>query len=241
MEKGRRVNPQTIARVTGVLFVITYLTSIPPFILLYPPVVGDPRYIVGAGPDTGVVLGAFLELLLIIANIASAVVPFPILKRQSESLALGFVTARVMESAFIAVGILSVLTVVTLRQEAAGTDTGALVAVGQALVALHQWTFALGPGFVVGVGNGMILGYLMYRSRLIPRPLAVLGLVAGPLLCAYTTGVMFGVFEAGSVWQVIGSAPEFVWELALGIYLIVKGFRPAPIIAMDAAPAPASA
>jgi hypothetical protein len=146
-----------------------------------------------------------------------------------------------MESAFIAVGILSVLTVVTLRQEAAGTDTGALVAVGQALVALHQWTFALGPGFVVGVGNGMILGYLMYRSRLIPRPLAVLGLVAGPLLCAYGTGVMFGVFEAGSVWQVIGSAPEFVWELALGIYLIVKGFRPAPIIAMDAAPAPASA
>jgi hypothetical protein len=241
MEKGLRVNPQTIARVTGVLFVITYLTSIPPFILLYPPVVGDPRYIVGAGPDTGVVLGAFLELLLIIANIASAVVPFPILKRQSESLALGFVTARVMESAFIAVGILSVLTVVTLRQEAAGTDTGALVAVGQALVALHQWTFALGPGFVVGVGNGMILGYLMYRSRLIPRPLAVLGLVAGPLLCAYGTGVMFGVFEAGSVWQVIGSAPEFVWELALDIYLIVKGFRPAPIIAMDAAPAPGSA
>ena len=242
--KGPQVNPQTIARVTGVLFVITYLTSIPPFILLYPPVVGDPRYIVGAGPDTGVVLGAFLELLLIIANIGSAVVPFPILKRQNEALALGFVTARVMESAFIAVGILCILAIVTLRQEAAGADTGSLVAVGQGLLALHAWTFALGPGFVVGVGNGMILGYLMYRSGLVPRPLAVLGLVGGPLLCAYTTGVMFGVFEAGSVWQLIGTAAEFVWELSLGIYLIVKGFRPSPITATDAAvgiPASASA
>src|SRR5918998_490253 len=149
MKKGPQMNPQTIARVTGVLFVITYLTSIPPFILLYPPLVGDPRYIVGAGPDTGVVLGAFLELLLIIANIASAVVPFPILKRQSESLALGFVTARVMESVFIAVGILCILAIVTLRQEAAGAagaDAGSPVTVGPALVALHAWTFALGPG-----------------------------------------------------------------------------------------------
>ena len=235
------MNPQTLARVTGVLFLVTYITSIPAFFVFYPPVLNDPGYITGPGPDTSVLVGAFLELLLIIANIGSAVVPFPILKRQNEALALGYVTARVMESAFIAVGILCILAIVTLRQEAAGADTGALVAVGQALVALHQWTFALGPGFVVGVGNGMILGYLMYRSRLIPRPLAVLGLVAGPLLCAYTTGVMFGVFEAGSVWQVIGSAPEFVWELSLGIYLIVKGFRPSALIAMDAAPAPAGA
>ena len=107
---------------------------------------------------------------------------------------------------------------------------------------MHAWTFALGPGFVVGIGNGLILGYLMYRSGLVPRPLAVLGLVAGPVLCAYTTGVMFGVFEAGSVWQVIGTLPEFVWELSLGIYLIVKGFKPSPIIATDAAVSlPASA
>jgi branched-subunit amino acid transport protein AzlD len=238
------VNPQTIARVTGVLFVITYLTSIPPFILLYPPVVGDPRYIVGAGPDTNAVLGAFLELLLIIANLGTTLVPFSIFKRVNESLALGYVTARVMESVFIAVGILCILTIVTLRQEAAGAagaDAGSLLAVGAALVAMHAWTFALGPGFVVGIGNGLILGYLMYRSGLVPRPLAVLGLVAGPVLCAYTTGVMFGVFEAGSVWQVIGTLPEFVWELSLGIYLIVKGFRPSALIAMDAAPAPAGA
>src|SRR5829696_4726227 len=120
-------HPQTIARVTGVLFLITYITSIPPFLFLYAPVVDDPRYIVGGGADTSVQWGAFLELLLIVANIGTAVVLFPILRRVSEILALGYVTARVVECTFIAVGILSLLTVVTLRQEAAaGADAASL-------------------------------------------------------------------------------------------------------------------
>jgi hypothetical protein len=162
------------------LFVITFFTSIPPFVFLYVPVVDDPRYIVGAGADTRVALGAFLELLLIIANIGTAVVLFPILKRVNEILALGYVTARIVECTFIAVGILSLLTVVTLRQEAAGADAASLVAVGESLVALHDWTFRLGPGFFVGVGNGLILGYLMYSSRLVPRGMAMLGSSAVP-------------------------------------------------------------
>jgi hypothetical protein len=226
------VNPQKIARVTGVLFLITFITAIPPFVFLYVPVVDDPRYIVGAGADTRVTLGALLELMLIIANIGTAVALFPILKRQNESLALGYVTARVVECAFIAVGIISVLTVVTLRQEAAGADAGSLVAVGKSLVALHDWTFLLGPGFVVGVGNGLVLGYLMYRSGLVPRRMAMLGLVGGPLLCASGIAVLFGVFEAGSAWQIIATIPEFVWELSLGIWLIVKGFNPSALASM---------
>ena len=226
------MNPQKIARVTGVLFLITYITSIPAFFVFYAPVLNDPNYIVGAGADTSVQLGAFLELLLIIANIGTAVVLWPILKRQNEILALGYVTARVVESAFISVGILSLLSVVTLRQEAAGADTGSLVAVGASLVALHGWTFALGPGFVVGIGNGMVLGYLMYRSGLVPRGMAMLGLIGGPLLCAYGTGFMFGVFEAGSVWQIIGVLLEFVWELSLGIYLAIKGFKPSALASL---------
>ena len=175
-----------------------------------------------------------MELLLIVANIGTAVVLFPILKRVNESLAIGFVTARVVECSFIAVGVLSLLTVVTLRQEAAGADAGSLVAVGKSLVALHDWTFLLGPGFVVGIGNGLLLGYLMYRSGLVPRRLAVLGLVGGPMLCAYTTAAMFGVVEAGSVWQALGTAFEFVWELSLGIWLMAKGLNPA---ALASAPA----
>jgi hypothetical protein len=189
----------------------------------------DPRYIVGAGADISVTLGAFLELHLIIANIGTAVALFPILKRQNESLALGYVTARVVECAFIALGILSLLSVVTLRQEATGADAGSLVAVGQSLVALHDWTFLLGPGFVVGVGNGLLLGYLTYRSTLVPRGMALMGLFGGPLVIASGVAILFGVFEAGSVWQIIATLPEFVWELSLGIWLIVKGFNPPAI------------
>jgi hypothetical protein len=226
--EGVQINPQTIARVTGVLFLITFITAIPAF-FFYVPVLDDPRYIVGAGADTSVSFGAFLELLLIIANIGTAVVLFPILRRQNEVLALGYVTARIVECVFIAIGILSLLTVVTLRQEAVGADTGSLVAVGESLVALHDWTRLLGPGFVVGVGNGLLLGYLMYRSALVRRGMAVLGLIGGPLIIASGVAVLLGVIEAGSVWQAIATIPEFFWELSLGIWLTVKGFNPSVI------------
>ncbi len=188
-----------IALVTGVLFVITFTTSIPPFVYHYVPVVDDPRYIIGGGgAENRVLTGAFLELILIIANIGTAVVLFPILKRVNEILALGYVTARVIECVFIAVGILSLLSVVTLRQEAtAGADGGSLVAVGQSLVALHDWTFRLGPGFFVGVGNGLMLGYLMYTSRLVPRGMAVLGLIGGPLIIASGSACCSGSSRQG--------------------------------------------
>jgi hypothetical protein len=167
-----------------------------------------------------------------IANIGSAVVLFNVLRRQNERLALAFVTARIMESVFIAVGILSVLSVVSLRQDlsgVAGADVGALAAVGDALVVLHDWTFILGPGFVVGVGNGLILGYLMYRSGLVPRGMAVLGLVGGSLICASGVAMMFGIIELDSPVQLISAIPEFFWELSLGLYLVIKGFKPSPI------------
>jgi hypothetical protein len=227
------MNPQTIGRVTGVLFLITYATSIPA-VFLYGPLLDDPRYILGGGAaDNSVSLGALLELILIIANIGSAVVLWPVAKRVNEILALGFVTARVMESVFIAVGLLSLLSVVTLRQEAAaGADGGSLVAVGQSLVAIHGWTFLLGPGFVVGVGNGLILGYLMYRSGLLPRAMAILGLIAGPVLLARFVGILFGVFEPGSVLGSLMVAPEFLWELSLGIWLTVRGFNPSALASL---------
>jgi hypothetical protein len=211
------------------LFLITFITAIPAF-FFYVPVLDDPRYIVGAGADTSVSFGAFLELLLIIANIGTAVVLFPILRRQNEILALGYVTARLVECVFIALGILSLLSVVTLRQEAtAGADAASLVAVGESLMVLHDWTRLLGPGFVVGVGNGLILGYLMYSSRLVPRGMAVLGLIGGPLIIASGVAVLLGVIEAGSVWQAIATIPEFFWELSLGIWLTVRGFNPSVI------------
>jgi len=158
------------------------------------------------------------------------VVPFPILRRQNEILALGYVTARIVECTFIAVGILSLLTVVALRQEAAaGADAASLLTAGESLVALHEWTRLLGPGFFVGVGNGLILGYLMYTSALVPRGMAVLGLIGGPLIIASGVSVLLGVIEAGGVVQGIATIPEFFWELLLGIWLIVRGFNPSAI------------
>lgn len=213
-----------LARIAGALFVITFLTSIPA-VILYDPVLHDPGYIVGAGADTRVFLGAFLELLLIIANIGTALALFPVLKRQSDGLALGYVTARLVECGFIALGIISLLSIVTLRQEAPGADAHSLVALGRSLVAVHDWTFLLGPGFVVGIGNGLILGYLMYRSGLVPRRMAMLGLIGGPLVCASGIAVMFGAFAPGSAGQFLATLPEIAWEASLGVYLIVKGFR----------------
>ncbi len=219
------MEPQRIARITGILFLITFVTSIPA-LWLYQHVLDDPAgYIAGGGHDTRIYLGALLELLLIIANIGTAVVPFPVLRRQDEILALGYVTARIMECMFIAMGILAVLAVVSLR-----TDNPDAAALATSLAAVKDWTFLLGPGFVVGIGNGLILGYLMYSSALVPPRMALLGIVGGPLIILSGIGVLFGVFDAGSPWQSIATIPEFLWELSLGIYLTVKGFRPSPVL-----------
>ena len=213
------------ARIAGVLFLITFITAILA-LWLFQPVLDDPRgYIAGAGSDNRIFLGAFFELLLIIANVGTAVVLFPVLRRQSESLSLGYVTARLVECTFIAIGLISVLAVVTLRQDAPGA-----AALAESLAAIKDWTFILGPGFIVGLGNGLILGYLMYRSGLVPRRMAVLGLVGGPLICLSGIAVLFDVIEQGGTAQGIATIPEFLWELSLGIWLTVKGFRLSPLL-----------
>ena len=219
------MNLRRIARVTGWLWIITFATSIPTRFFLYAPVLEDGKdYVLGDGKDamTLIALGAVLELILIIANIGTAVVPYPIHKRVNEAGAMGYVTARVMESVFIAVGILCMLAISTLRQDAPGGLTPAL---GQGLEAVYQWSFRLGPGFVVGVGNGLILGWLMYRSELVPRGLAMFGLIGGPLIILAGTLVIFDVIEAGKTVDALMTIPEAIWELGIGIYLIVKGYR----------------
>jgi hypothetical protein len=222
------MDTRKIARLTGWLMVVTFVTSIPAYFILYAPVRENPHLITGAGadPTASVALGAVLELILIIANVGTAVVPYAVFKRYSEGLALGYVAARLVEALFIAIGIISLLTFLFMRQE--GT-AGANAALGQAFVAIYDRAFLIGPGFFAGVANGMILGYLMYRSGLVPRGMAMLGLIGGPLVVASGIAVMFDVIERGSAVQGIATIPEFIWELSFGIYLIVKGFKPSPI------------
>jgi hypothetical protein len=206
-----------------VLFAITFIASIPAA-LLYGgpgPILENSRHVLG-GAETRVALGAFLELVTVFANIGTAVVLFPILKWQSEVGALGYVTARVMESVFIVIGLLGLLVAVQLGR---GDAT-----VAKSFIALHDWTFVLGPGFVVGIGNGLLLGYLMYRSALVPRGMAMLGLIGGPLIIASGTAVLLGAIDAGSSAQALATIPEILWEASLAIYLIVKGFRASPLV-----------
>jgi hypothetical protein len=220
---------QKRARIFGVLFALTFITSIAA-VLLYDPVLNDADYILGAGADTRVELGALCEIFLAITNIGTAVVLWPIVRRQSETLALSFVASRVVESIVIVVGLISLLSVVTLRDDlaGAGADAGSLSVAGKALVAIHDWTFLLGPGFCVGV-NGLLLGYLFYRSGLVPRWIAMFGLVGGPLIFASAIAVLLGAYEQGGT-HFLFSIPEIVFEASITIYTIVKGFRPSPIL-----------
>ena len=226
---------QKRARVFGVLYLITFVTSIPAA-LLYRPVLDDPvGYIASAGHDKRILFGALLELLLIIANIGTAVVIVPIMRRLNEELTIGYVTARLFECTFILVGIVSVLGIITLRNQVAGASEGT---VAYTLAALKDWTFLLGPGWVVGWGNGLILGYLMYRTGLVPRRAAWLGLVGGPLIIVSGTAVMFTGNDPSSTLrslQGLVTIPEFLWELFLGIYCMIWGFRrDAPILSESA-------
>jgi hypothetical protein len=152
---------------------------------------------------------------------------YPIVKRQNHVLALGYVTARIVECTFILVGILAVLSIVTLSQQNAGGDEGA---VAYTLAALKDWTFILGPGFIVGWGNGLILGYLMYASGLMPRSLAMFGLIGGPLIIISGVLVMFGVDRPSRTLQGLATIPEFIWELGLSFYPLIWGFRRCPIL-----------
>lgn len=198
----------------------------------------NPAYIVGSAADTVVLWGGLLELINAVACIGTAVVLFPVVKRQHEAAALGFVTARVIEAAVIIVGVVSLLSVATLRHNlvgATGVDAAAMVTIGHALVAIHEWTSLLGPGLVPAV-SALLLGSLLYRSGLVPRVVPLMGLIGAPLLLASFVAAFFGHTEQISALSGIAVIPIFFWELSLGVYMAVKGFKPSPITSTSVAP-----
>ena len=214
----------------GLFFAGTFIFSIPA-LFFYDPLLHDAGYILGGGFDARISTGALFEILLAICNIATAIVIFPIVKRVKEAAALGYVASRIVESVIILAGVISLMSIVTLRAGfAPGGDTQALMLAGRSLLAFHDWTFLLGPQFCAGFGNGLLLGYLMYRSGLVPRRMALLGLVGGPLAFVGGVLVLFDVLKPMSAGLFALTVLEIAWELSITIYTIVKGFAPSRVL-----------
>ena len=220
------------ALAAGAFYLLSFISI--PTLFLYVPV-HDPKYILGPGPDTGVLIGAVLEIIVALAGIGSAVALFPVVKRQHEGVALGFVGSRTLEGAMLFAGVAALLSVVSLRQAGAGADA---VVISQTLVALYDRTFLIGGSFMPAI-NGLLLGFLLYRSRLVPRVLPLLGFTGAALLVAGDAAVLFGFIGQRAPLSGLVALPIAAWEFSLGVYLVVKGFKPSPIL--DAAPRDAGA
>jgi hypothetical protein len=238
------MNAQRTGRIFGWLFLGTFVTSIPARLLFIDGVGAswsDMRFVAGDTSPASLKLGAVLEFGLIVTQVGTAVVLYPLARRQNEAVALGYVTARVLESVFAAIGIMSMLSVVSVI-DALGTATGsgatALDTQGDSLVHTYEWAFEWGPGLVAGIGNGVLLGYLMYTSALVPRRMALLGLIGGPVLILSFGMILTGVYKNGEGPSGLLTLPEAAWELSLGIYCAWKGFRSSsPLFSGAAAPA----
>ena len=227
------------ALVAGLLYLLTFISI--PILALYGPVTNHTDWILGTGTDTGVLIGAVLELIVALAGIGTAVVLFPVVKRQNEAAALGFTATRILEAGIIFAGVFSLLAAVTLRHDvggATGADATALMATGRSLVSFHDWTFLLGQS-LMPVLNALLLGSLMLRSGLVPRIIPLMGLIGAPILLASIVATYFGIIDQVGAVSVLATLPIFVWELSLGLYLTFKGFkRNAPLLATTAVAAP---
>lgn len=215
------------ALVAGVLYLLTFVSI--PTLFIYGPV-KSANYIIGAGPDTAAIIGAILEIIVALAGIGTAVVLFPVLKKQNEAAALGLVASRILESGTIFVGVVFLMSIVTLRQ--AGAGAGALVT-SHALVTLYDRIFLQGQSFMPAICD-LLLGFLLYQSRLVPRGLSLIGIVGGPILLAGYLAVMFGLLGQHAPLAALSSIPVALFEFSLGVYLIVKGFKPSAIASESA-------
>jgi len=215
------------ALVAGILYLLTFVSI--PILFLYDQVRHNPQYILGPGPDTAVLVGAILEIIVALAGIGTAVALYPVVKRQGEGRALGFVGSRTVEAAGILAGVACLLSIVSLRQAGAGAD--ALVA-GRALAILYDRIFLLSQSLMPAL-NAVLLGSLLYQSRLVPRVLPLLGFLGAALLVAGDIGVLFGLIGLVSSLGGLLALPIAVWEFSLGVYLVVKGFKPSPILSAD--------
>jgi hypothetical protein len=238
---SRGMDPtRKIALAAGIAYLVTFAASIPQ-LKLFANVIADPTaYITNPGGNAAVQWGSVLEFITAASGVATAVILYPVTRRVSRTAAIGFVTSRVVEAALILVGVVSILSVLALQQHfagATGAQADALGVTGESLVAIRQWTFLLGPGVMAGV-NDLLLGYILYRSGLVGRVIPMIGLVGAPIvLVGYTVTILGGPGQTSGP-GLLCALPVGVFELAVGVYLTVKGFRPAAVAALDRSPVP---
>lgn len=219
------------ALAAGLFYIGTFVFSIPA-LGLYKGVLDDPQFVLGAGSSQGVLWGGLIEVLTALTGIGTAVALYPVIKRYGPARAVAFIASRTLEAAMIFAGVLAVLAVYTLRQDFAGTDAAALTTTASALVAVKDWTFLLGPG-VMCVVNALCFATIMYRSGLVPRWIPTVGLIGVPLQIVSVTGTLFGAWEQVSAGAMLMVLPIATWELSVGIYMTIKGFRTPPVPATD--------
>lgn len=216
------------ARTAGIFYLLTFVSSIPALILIAP-VLNNADYVTSAGQDTRVLWGCLLDSVNALTAVGSAVALYPVVKRQNQSMALGFVTSRLVEAAVVMIGVVSLLAVVTMRQDFTGGDATSLTVTANALVDLRNWTFLFGPG-LMPVFNAVLLGTLLYRSRLVPRIIPTVGLIGAPLLFAAFIATVFGVIDQVSSVAFFLTLPIAAWEFSVGVWMTVKGFTPSPVL-----------
>jgi hypothetical protein len=238
----RRMDPmRKVALAGGVAYLVTFAASLPQ-LKLFADVIADPTgYISSPGSNAAVQWGSVLEFMTAASGVATAILLYPVARRVSRTAAIGFVSSRVVEAALILVGVVSILSVVTLQQHfagATGAQADALGVTGESLVAMRQWTFLLGPGVMAGV-NDVFLGYILYKSGLVGRVIPIIGLVGGPIILVSDTVTILGGWTQISTPALLLALPVAVFELSVGVYLTVKGFRPAAVAALDRRSVPA--
>src|SRR3954451_4044849 len=224
------------AKIVGVLFLLAAVAGIIGGLILYAPINGPDYLTKGAEHANQVILGALMELITVVAVIGTATTMFPFLRKYNETIALWHVSFRFLEAVIITVGLISVLSLVTLSRElvvAAAPDTAAFQASGTVLKAIHDWTFSLGPNFILGI-NTMMYSYIFYKSKLVPRFIPILGMTGAALIFICALLVMFGVIQQVSVWGAILALPIFANEMILAVWLIVKGFNESALASMSA-------
>jgi hypothetical protein len=230
------MNSKKAAKIVGVLFILAAVTAVIG-LNLYDPILNGPDYLItGSEHANQVILGALMELILVVSAVGTATTMFPLLRQYNESIALWHVCFRFLEAVIITVGVISVLSLLTLSREfvAAGApNPSSFHSSGIILKAIHDWTFMLGPLFMLGI-NTLMYSYIFYKTKLVPRFISILGMTGATCVFICSLFVMFGVFPQISFWGAILAVPVAANEMILAVWLLVKGFNENAITTLTA-------